>query len=505
MADRPGQLVLSNSLVILITTAIFCAVAVWMVIPVPPAGFYWDDTWYILMAESLSGRFDHLQLTQEMLQLRQYPPLFPFILSLTGEILIDQHYAFIFNALFLALGVGVAMIWFAREGFTITTSVLAAIVLMFNPIALYWLPILFSEPLFILLTSLALALASYRSDKFVYWMGIGFVVGLSVATRSAGWPLAVGMLVYLIFDQKLKPSTGFISGLAMGLVSIPILKMGFPQSRSYQESIFQTLQSFDLDYLTQQIWAILTGWQLLWGSTVGAVLAAVFVIPGIGIRLIRNRPDAWYILIYLAMLVVWPFPEHMSRFLWPLLPAFLVSAHSAVALFRNQKYSSVVASLFLVSVFVFSVPGGIGISLERTVNPPPAELHDLSRMMEWMRSVDREVGVDVLKTRRQFLLDMQRINRLADDNFCVYSELSMMVTSHTQRVAFASPWKNLQEVDSHQFKCPYYYLVPSSLPNTTAADVEKFASQHKELFRSLAPYNSEGNQLLGVFFALRRQ
>ena len=499
----PGHLDRHNSLMILISTAVFCGLAVWMVIPAPPTGFYWDDTWYLLMAESLSGRSDHQELAWTMLQLRQYPPLFPFTLSLSGEILVTQQNAFIMNALFLALGAGVAMAWFAREGFPAWTSAVAAVLLMFNPVALSWLPTLFSEHLFILLTTSALALASLRSDRLSLWLGIGIIVGLSVATRSAGWALAAGMLIFLALNGKFNPIPAFVLGLVAGLLTIPFFKAGFPPARSYLEELTENLKNLDWEYLVQQARALLAGWQLLWGSGIGAILAAMLMLPGLGIRLTRNRPDAWYIVVYLAMLIVWPFPEHMSRFLWPLMPAFLVAGYSSVGLFRNAKYSSYVASVTLGFILALSVPGGIGKSLERLVNPPPSELYELSRMREWTRSSDRQMGVGILQTRRQFLHDMRQIAGMTDNGACIYSELSMMVTAQTQRVALASPWRTLDELDSAQIQCPYYYMIPSALPGTTTADVDRFSAVHKELFRSLAPYDPEGKQLLGVFFVLQ--
>lgn len=503
MPDRFKHFGLPNALVILGSTLVFCAIAIWMVLPVPPPGFYWDDTWYLLMAEFLSGRTEHQQLAWGMLQLRQYPPFFSFILSMTGDVLNNQQNAFIMNAVFLALGAGVAMVWFIREGFTTATSVLAAIILMFNPMALYWLPILFSEHLFILLTALAFALVSFRSNNVVLWIGVGILVGLSVATRSAGWALVAGMLMFLILDRKLNPALAFIGGLITGLACIPLLKAGFPLSKTYQGSIIESLSNFNWDYFTQQLVAILVGWQQLWGSTSGAVLAAVIVIPGIVIRLSKNKSDAWYILAYLAMLILWPFPDHMSRFLWPLLPMFLISAYSAVVFYQLKKHSNTVISLVFVFIFVVSVPTGIGLSLDRLLNPPNAEFYDLSRMMEWTRSEDRESGLIALKTRRQFLVDMERINNLTGDKYCIYSEFSMMVSTHTQRVAIASPWEALREVDSLQLKCPYYYSVPSTLPNTTDADLVNFGKNHKELFRSMTPFGPNGEQVLGVFYVLQ--
>lgn len=74
--------------------------------------------------------------------------------------------------------------------------------------------------------------------------------------------------------------------------------------------------------------------------------------------------------------------------------------------------------------------------------------------------------------------------------------------SHIQlRVANLLKFRN--ELDSAQIQCPYYYMIPSALPGTTTADVDRFGAVHKELFRSLAPHDPEGKQLLGVFFVLQ--
>jgi len=171
---KPG-----NSLLILALTFIFCGLAIWMVIPAPPVGFYWDDTWYLLMAEWISGRPEHQELAWTMLKMRQYPPLFPLALELSGATLEDQKFAFIMNALFLGAGTGVAMVWFSREGFSSTTTALAGAFLMFNPVALHWLPTLFSEHLFILLTTSALALG--REE-------ISLLALSKVNASSAAWP-----------------------------------------------------------------------------------------------------------------------------------------------------------------------------------------------------------------------------------------------------------------------------------------------------------------------------
>ena len=71
------------------------------------------------MAEWISGRPDTQELAWAMLQSRQYPPLFSYAMVLSGSGLIEHSNAFIMNALFLAAGLGVAMVWFRLEGFSL--------------------------------------------------------------------------------------------------------------------------------------------------------------------------------------------------------------------------------------------------------------------------------------------------------------------------------------------------------------------------------------------------
>jgi hypothetical protein len=155
-------------------------------------------------------------------------------------------------------------------------------------------------------------------------------------------------------------------------------------------------------------------------------------------------------------------------------------------------------------VLMTSIPGGIAKSLDRLWNPPEGELFELSRMPMWTRSEDRKVGLEILQFRRQFLQDMQRITQKHQSNGCIYSELPALVTAQTQRVALVSPWKTPEDLDISKIQCPFYYMIPSAFPDTKPTDVDEFGSVHRELFRSKAPYNTKGIELLGVFFELQK-
>jgi hypothetical protein len=394
--------------------------------------------------------------------------------------------------LFLALATGVAMLWFTREGFSATTTALAAALLMFNPVTLRWLPTLFSEHLFILLTTSALALASVRRGTTALWLLIGIITGLSVATRSAAWALVLAMLISLILQRRFVPVLFFVFGLAMGILPIPFFMTGLPPARSYVGGFAANFGSFGWEYMVQQVKALVEGWHSLWGSGIGALMAVPFVLPGLVIRLRKNRPDAWYVVVYFGMLIAWPFPEHMSRFLWPLLPAFLVAGNATATLLKDVKYRSIMASVATGIILMASIPGGIAISLDRLWNPPVGELFELSRMPEWTRSSDRQIGTEILQARRQFLDDMEQISQINQGNNCIYSELPGLVAAQTKRVALVSPWKTHVGLDFSKVQCRFYYMIPAALPDTETTDVDRFGTVHRELFRSKAPYDPAG-------------
>ena len=160
-------------------------------------------------------------------------------------------------------------------------------------------------------------------------------------------------------------------------------------------------------------------------------------------------------------------------------------------------------SVAMAVILIASIPVGIATSLDRLWNPPAGELFKLSRMPEWTRSGNREKGVGILQVRQQFLDDMWLISQITPSNSCIYSEHGSMVTAQTQRVTLTSPWETLDDLDISKIRCRFYYMIPSTLPDTETSDVDRFGTVHRELFRSMAQLDSGGVQLLGVFFELQ--
>jgi hypothetical protein len=474
----------------------------WVVLPTAPVGFAWDDTWYLLMAEWFSGRQEHLPLVFEMMRLRQYPPLLPFLVSMTGEILTDFSLAMRMNVALLALSSALALRWLAKEGLPWPVALLGALLVMLNPVALEFISILLSEPLFLFLTTLALMLAVNADGSFRRWLVLGLLAGLAIATRSAGWALAIALLGQCLLDRRYHASLAYLAGLALGLLFMAYLKAGLPDAHTYTQGFIDNLAGIDADYLVGHLAGIYAGWVSLWGGAIGAIAVLALVVPGLAMRLRAWRADAVYIVVSLAMLMAWPFPGQMGRFLWVLLPALLVSAGTTMRWVDSARLRAVVPGAVLLFAFALTVPNGVARISGQLLAPPDRDVRHLSRMSAWSMASNRESGMMTLRVSQMLLEDIGRIAMETTERDCIYSEYPALVAFHALRMSSASPWNRVEDIGSFSLKCSYYYLVPDALPSVSNEAVAELASRNQEIFRSLAPYDPAGERVLGIFLKL---
>lgn len=488
---------------VFVVFAILAGITGWMVLPPQPVGFYWDDTWYLLMAEWFSGREDHQQLVWSMLHSRQYPPLFPYVLSFTGDILLDQRLPTLVNAVFLSAGASLTMAWLMSERIPVCASALAASLVVFNPVALNLLPFLLSEHLFIFLTCLVLLLCRIKMHSTYQWMMIGTVAGLCVATRTPGWILLLAFSVYFFIERDIRQLLYFLAGLTAGLVAIVYLRAGLPYSPGYPAIYMSKFESTGPAYLVDQAQALGNAWYELWGGVAGALVALAFFLPGLFTRLKECRVDAWYFVFSLGMIMAWPFPEQFTRLLWVLMPSCLVAIYSTINILENDRHRTSLALLLAFFLVVVNLPDGPGRSIQRLLNPPPQELHSLSRMPEWTRLASREQAEMSIRVTRRMLADMHRIKQMVSEDVCVYSDWPSVVSIQTLRTSYSPDWELGESTAGHNFKCPYYYVVPGTWSNTEPGALEKFTGIHREIFRSISPAKAPKYPVIGIFFELQ--
>jgi hypothetical protein len=214
------------------------------------------------------------------------------------------------------------------------------------------------------------------------WLLTGVLTGLAIATRSAGWALALGVLMALALQARLKPMSGWLPGLVLGLLVIPYLTAGLPEARGYVDLYRDVLGSIDPAFLLGQSKVLVLGWVEIWGSVAGAMMAALLVLPGWVTRLLARRVDAWYMAISIGMLLFWPFPDHMARLLVVLVPVFVVSAHAGLELMLQRAPGKGAVNAALAALFLMTLPSGLGLTMARLAEPLEDHLSPLSRIAE---------------------------------------------------------------------------------------------------------------------------
>jgi hypothetical protein len=134
----------------------------------------------------------------------------------------------------------------------------------------------------------------------------------------------------------------------------------------------------------------------------------VLALGGIGIRLWRNKPDAWMAAAYLATLLAWPFYEQMERFLFPLLPllvlyAFLAAGEGLRAASGKAPLAHAILAAVLLSL---ALPAVAFLYQRANAGVPEAAITD------WYRTPD--IARARLRSRVHLTLmeDMQAIRAL---------------------------------------------------------------------------------------------
>ena len=345
------------ALVVVVLLAAIVSITPW------PVGAYEDDAIYTLLAKSLANgdgyRMMNLPGTPHA---THYPPGYPLLLSLLWRVspeFPDNVVVFKFtNAVLLAVAAG-AMYWFARSRlqFTPLVAAIVAAVGSASTMTLHLAGLVLSEPLFLALLFLSLPLIERAaSEGRIRDAALaGALLGALAMVRTIGAVAIGALLIVLLLRKQGRAALAVASGAALFLVPwqlwvsahegeiAPILvgkygaywswmmdgyrEGGIPFARNV---VIQNLAGIgnSLSYALMPV-----------QHSLPRILALVALVPVIAAGLyvlVRRAPVlAGFFILYLGVIIVWPFHPH--RFLiamWPLL--VLVVAAAAHALWHAR-------------------------------------------------------------------------------------------------------------------------------------------------------------------------
>lgn len=321
-----------------------------------------DSASYMVLAQALAGA--NPAIVPWVGYHTHFPPLFPVLLALAGGST-DLRIAHLVVALLAACGAGLAYCFILRETANRAIAFAVAVAFLLCPTAWVSAKGILSEPMY-LCTSLACLvyfqgrLEGARGTS-LQWLLLGALLAATVLTRVVGATLVAAVVIHVVVTSIAARKRPALVALAFALLPSVLLVGAWIALKpvavqdSYERVSTAMAQSW---YLSPGLMAkfslnsIFDGWLATFTADaqvgnvarVVAALCGALALAGMTVRLGRNKLDAWYVALSLAVIFGWVFSEdNTRRLLYPLLPLLLfyagVAIHWLLARYRLEEHS----------------------------------------------------------------------------------------------------------------------------------------------------------------------
>lgn len=290
-------------------------------------GLLADGYVYLLMADALRPDSPAVPDWRFLFGAYPFPPLYPLVLSAIGAGADALSRAILLNAVILAAVCVVATRWYRRLSIPFGPALALGCVWALLPATFLAAIDVQSEPLYTLLALTTLLLLDGQPSSR-QWLLAAACCGLAVLARTAGVTLlAAFSLVWLLRGRQF----GFVPLLIawaplaiwqairahFSLTSSYLRDLPYPRGNALEAATAQISinlrallhyapRSFDLQGHAHVAIAV-------------ALLAGIAAFTLLK-RLRRPECDALYLVGYVSLIMIWPHPDHLRRFLFVVLP-----------------------------------------------------------------------------------------------------------------------------------------------------------------------------------------
>ena len=304
-----------------------------------------DAASYVLLARKWSPFFAPSIAELQTWPVQTFPPGFSWVLAITGtsESLWSGH-----------LLVSVCMLasislfgWMAYRQLGWLIGGLLTFGLCLLPGAVISSMGILSENLYLFLSLAVLLLYSYirknENASWAWYLLLLFFLSLTILTRAVGIALVAAIFMVPVFDGELPRRQKIVFPMIAlsGIVVWQLWRALDPQSHEllYNDYLVYYISAGEAGFraVLEGFWhniqinflQILSSWNHYFSlshSSVWFFIFSYFLILisliGLSLRLYQRKLDAVYLAFYLTILLIWRFPEEMTRFLHPIV--FLV-------------------------------------------------------------------------------------------------------------------------------------------------------------------------------------
>jgi hypothetical protein len=443
-----------------------------------------DSATYMLMGRALSPFVAPDPNLAAAVAGSTYPPLFPLLIGLLGGSFVAAH-AIVIAALVLSFGLLYRLL--RAQGFD--TAMAAVAVLLFAAMpGTYLLALnIWSENAYLALSLLALlALESEPRDDFESgshrWWIAAIAAAAAIMVRTAGLPL---LATFSLFTVRGRPRhwpwlivAAWLPFLAWMLVS----RLRGGGGGQYAQQLVAQYGHDPLGHLYTQLqvefhalgYAWLTAW-LGFAAPPSLILLVqafgVLCIAGCLLRLVHGYVDACYVVLYLLMLLIWPWPGEAPRLLYVILPLVLACGLQIVqSLAVALPGSTGVIRTALIVMLALPLLPGVLVTAKQRLAPAPAGL-------EVIRHIAGYYGSDPFEERytayaqARIIGDLRTLSTVVPPQDCIFQIKAPVAQLLSDRRSIAPP---LPATDDRSFaqqigQCRYAYLMALRSPTFPAA------------------------------------
>ena len=424
-----------------------------------------DSVHYLVMARHYSPWVSESNAIASAWLLQDFPPFFPWLLAFSGA----AHSLLYAHLLVAVMGLVSLYFYYLIACRWLTDRVLAIfplLVFSLSPGFLLGLQGILSESLYLLLVLIFLLVYTTERKRSA---GLIILLTLLLAaimlTRTTGFALGLAIVAQSFFasiaQKKLQFQPAMMVVVSLLLYLILMALWGPVKQSHYLGLLIQFISGIDLyeagsnspvhfSLMTQlkyQLESWVRFWLIHWKTNVFSapyliiLLLTLTSLSGLVLRLLKNKTDAWYVLIFICILLVWPHPGQLFRLVFPIMPLLLIYAGYVIKelleLKKENKKKSLILTIFYLTILAATLPSHAFIHARLAL----ASGKQLVPVYEIFRRASQSVASKELILQNQMLKDFIHLNDTvpADEKLLYFKPSYLAVLSDRTGVTSPSP------------------------------------------------------------------
>lgn len=478
MLKRPFALNILNLCLVLVAGLLIYGWVAWRGDAV--IGFS-DSIDYLLMADFYHGwlRGEYPAQASAVFRGTRFPPLFPLILGVFGGGTHNQHAAYITSSGLVIASALCLWWWIFADTASRTKASFVALATLTYPgfFLLALLPV--SEPLCIAMMAMAFALLSQRELTTSRLVTAAMIIGMSVLARTAMLALLIALPCWLATRRDFSWQKFWLpTALAWAPATLWFLYRYWLGADSYTNRITPDAMSEKLGGFPELLWlqpyrlfdAAVSNWGAASDSlflTLSTALITLLAIIGCIVRLRDNKLDAWFLPAYIGMILLWPFPFELPRFLVVIFPCVLICVISAadkvtraIQLRRPQFSQHAGIGSVIALIALCAIPTHLKY-FHRATLPIDEALSPHVREAYFFEAKTDEEAIRAAEVATRFIALAKHLREVMADDECVYSTVSKMVSLYGGVPSLDYPFdlKDVDDARSRLIDCHFFLLI----------------------------------------------